>query len=628
MEWSKAIHLVKQEKLKPLFLQIVIFNLGFLLFLPVQKSFAQQPEDTLRIYKNLDKKSKRWAFTRWLFETIVVMPKPAPKTINIKPVKLIKPFEAEQGKIIRKVYILVLDPFGYSVNDTARRPQSRLEKYANNVHVTSKKFLIKNQLLFNKGDSLDALKMAESERILRQAPYINDARILVKRLTRKQDPGRDSVDVWVYVQDLWSIFPESNFDPTQPGITLTDRNFLGLGTNIRQELRYKFSDNSVFVKGEYGIFNIRKLFLRTNLIYQISNELNQFGVQFERPFFSPLTRWAGGFSALLTGTYFNPFGDTALILRRFPIRFDVYDGWAGRSWQLKKANTIINRSTSIVAGIRIRQINFQQRPDFEIDPLFQNEGQTLVLGTIGISQRQFFKEKYLYRFGANEDVPIGFSFQLITGHQRREFQTSQFYSGASGAVGWYKKQVGYFAVQLSYGNFYNQNEFNKGIIRTGVNYFSNLIRYEAWAFRQFASLQTVFGLNRSAYEFIDLNGSQMYGFNSNVLRGKSKAILNLETVCYTPYNIFGFRIAPVFFMALGKIGDDIGSLLNSRIFQAYSIGLLVRNENLVFKTFELSIGIYPYMPGGNDGYRLNPVSSYTLRVRDFAIPKPEVLEYR
>ena len=615
--------------MKSLFFKLAIFCLTLVLFLlSGEKAFAQQPEDTLRIYKQMDKKSKRWAFTRWLFETIVVMPKPAPKTKKIKPVKLIKPFEAEEGKIIRKVYILVLDPFGYSVNDTARRPQSRLEKYANNVHVTSKKFLIKNQLLFNNGDSLDALAMAESERILRQAPYINDARILVKRLTRKQDPGRDSVDVWVYVQDLWSIFPESGFDPTQPNITLTDRNFLGLGTNIRQELRYKFSDNSVFVKGEYGIFNIRKLFLRTNLVYQFSKDLNQFGVQFERPFFSPLTRWAGGFSALRTATYFHQFEDTALVLRQFPVQFDIYDGWAGRSWQLNKGKSIQKRSTSIVAGLRIRQINFHQRPSAEIDPFFQNAGQTLLLGTVGISNRQFFKEKYLYRFGANEDVPIGYSFQIITGQQQKERSATQYYSGLSGAVGWYRKQVGYFALQLSYGNFYNKKALDKGVIRAGVNYFSNLVRYQAWAFRQFASIQSVFGLNRAAYEFIDLNGSQMYGFQSDVLKGKSKAILNLETVFYTPYNVFGFRVAPVFFMALGKIGDDFWGLMNSRIFQAYSIGLLVRNENLVFKTFELSIGIYPYLPGGKDAYRLNPVSSYTLRVRDFAIPKPELLEYR
>jgi hypothetical protein len=91
--------------------------------------------------------------------------------------------------------------------------------------------------------------------------------------------------------------------------------------------------------------------------------------------------------------------------------------------------------------------------------------------------------------------------------------------------------------------------------------------------------------------------------------------------------VLGFRLAPVLFIGLGKIGDNFQEVLNSRLYQAFSVGLLVRNENLVFSTFELSIGIYPYLPGGKDGIRLNPVSSYQLKVSDFALPRPEVLLY-
>jgi len=273
------------------------------------------------------------------------------------------------------------------------------------------------------------------------------------------------------------------------------------------------------------------------------------------------------------------------------------------------------------------QTMYKRRPVKEVDVFLQNINRNLVLASIGISRRQFYKEKYLYRFGANEDVPIGFSLQLIGGQERREFRNIQYYTGASASVGWYRKMLGYMALQLSYGNYYNKTDLNRGLIRFNVNTFSNLVQYNKWAFRQFVSFQTIYGLNREQFEYVDLNGSQMYGFSSDVLRGKSKSILNLETVFYTPFNIFGFRIAPVLLMGFGKIGDDFNSLINSRIFQAYSIGLLVRNENLVFQTFELSIGFYPYLPGGNDVFRFNPVNSYRLRVRDFGLPRPDVLIY-
>lgn len=586
---------------------------------------AQQEEDSLRIYRQMGVKSKKWGFTRWLFETVVVMPKPEKKKRLKKPVKLIQPFVAEQDKIIRSVNIWVMDPFGFSVNDTTRRPSAKLEQYGNKAHVTSKAFLIRNQLLFQKGDSVDALKISESERILRQAPYINDARISVKRVPGKA--GKDSVDVTVFVQDQWSLIPESGFDPTAPNLIIKDNNFLGLGTSIRQDVAYYGATKGGLIQGEYGIFNIRKSFLSTNLIYRSSNDLSYVGVQLDRPFFSPLTKWAGGISYIRKSTLFFPFEDTAKILRTFPISFDEFDAWVGKSWQFERGKSVEQRSTAFIAGIRVFNANYRKRPDWEVDTFFQNTDQTLVLGSIGISRRQFYKEKYLYRFGANEDVSIGFSLQLIGGQQYREFQEVHLYSGVSAAVGWYRKMAGYIALNLSYANFHQKSDPNRGLIKVNVNSFSNLVRYDNWAFRQFASVNTVVGLNREGFEFINLNGSQMYGFNSDVLKGKSKAILNLETVFYTPYNVFGFRLAPVLLIGLGKIGDTFNQMLTSRIYQAYSIGLLVRNDNLVFRTFELSIGIYPYLPGGNDAYVLNPVRSYRLRVRDFAIPKPELLKY-
>lgn len=517
-----------------------------------------------------------------------------------------------------------MDPFGFSVNDTARRPSAKLERYGNNIHVSSKEFLIRNQLLFQKGDSVDALTMSESERILRQAPYINDARIAIRKVPGK---GRDSVDVTVFVQDQWSIIPETDFNLASPNLIIKDKNFLGLGTSIRQDFAYYSSDNSSLIEGEYGIFNIRKSFLSTNLIYRSAKDLSYVGVQFDRPFFSPLTKWAGGLSYIRKSTFFHPFEDTAQVLRSFPLLYDEFDVWAAKSWQFEHGKTIEKRSTSFVAGLRLFQSNYRKRPNWEIDSFYQNSDQILLLSSIGTTRRQFYKEKYLYRFGANEDVPIGFSFQLIGGGQQIEFQNLQYYTGASAAVGWYRKMVGYIALNLSYGNFHTKADLNRGVIRLNVNSFSNLVRYEKWAFRQFATFNTVIGLNREAYEVIDLNGSQMYGFNSDVLKGQSKAILNLETIFYTPYNVFGFRLAPVLLVSLGKIGYTFNQLSNSRIYQAYSVGLLVRNDNLVFQTFELSIGIYPYLPGGNEAYVLNPVRSYRLRVRDFAITRPELLKY-
>jgi hypothetical protein len=599
------------------------------IFMGIQEVRAQNfPQtDSNRIYKELKVRSNRSKFTKWLFRTIIVERREPQPARDVKAVNEVDPFAGKQGKIIRTIRIKVLDPFGQSVNDTARRPGNRYEGYGNKAHVSSKAFLIRNQLLFREGDSLNALDISESERLLRQAPYITDARIYINLISRSNPSFKDTVDVTVWVQDQWSIIPESGFDPAAPNLQITDKNFLGLGTSIRQELGYRFSDNSMVIRGQYGLSNLRKSFVRTNLIYQVTRDVSAVGIHLDRPFFSPLTRWACGFSSVRTSEYFYPYPDTLHVLHQFPLVYDVVDGWLGKSWQIESGKSELKRSTSLVAGLRAVHTEYHVRPGHETDVYHQNSNQTLFLASFGISKREFYKEKYLYRFGANEDVPIGFSFQATAGHQMNEWTGNLFYSGASASMGGFIQPLGYFAVQLEYGNFYNKINISRGLIRENVNYFSNLGRVGKWSVRQFASLSSVFGIDREPYEFVNLNGSQMYGFSSSTVKGTSKAILNLETVFYIPYNVLGFRLAPVLFIGLGKIGDDLQGLLNSRLYQAFSAGLLVRNENLVFNTFELSIGIYPYLPGGKDGIRLNPVSSYRLKVRDFALPRPEVLLY-
>ncbi len=601
-----------------------IFLLLFCLF-PFQLK-AQIENDSIGFYKKLGVRSKKSKLTSWLFDNIVVMQKQAPKNKKHKTSKKVNPFKAFQGKIIRSIEIRVLDPFGLSVNDTSRVAGNRLERYGNNLHITSKEFLVRNQLLFEKFDSLDMLRLSESERILRQSPYISDARIYVKSSAQSQKKSSDSVDIAVWIQDQWTLLPESGFEPAYPNILLKDRNFAGLGVNFRQEIGYKFSNQQIFLQGQYGLFNFRKTFLSGYFNYQISDEKSSVGIAFDRPFFSPLARWAGGLQVNRTFTRFFPYLDSEKTSRSFPIDYNLIDGWLGRSWQLQKGKSVEKQSTSIIAGFRISALKYTRRPGIESDTFYQNANQILTLATIGLARREFYKEKYLYRFGANEDVPTGYAFQFITGHLNREFGEIQYYLGLSASGGILIENKGYFAAQLAYGNFFNKSNVNTGLVRANVNYFSNLAQYGRWSLRQFVSLSSIFGIDQAAYNFINLNGSQLYGFNSSSVRGKSKAILNLETVLYMPYNIFGFRLAPVLFLGLGKIGNNMESLLNSKIYQAISIGLLVRNENLVLKTFELSIGFYPYISGG-DWYRLLPISSYKLKVRDFALPKPEVLVF-
>jgi hypothetical protein len=105
-------------------------------------------------------------------------------------------------------------------------------------------------------------------------------------------------------------------------------------------------------------------------------------------------------------------------------------------------------------------------------------------------------------------------------------------------------------------------------------------------------------------------------------------ILNLETVTYAPYNIIGFRFAPLLLVGCGMLETDKIKLLKSPIYQAYSVGLLIRNENFINASFEVTYGIYPNLPDDNTRfYKFNSVTNFTLKVKSFAISKPGIVAY-
>jgi len=149
-------------------------------------------KDSLRLYKKIQKIAYKHKLTHMAYDAVFVKPeaKEYPKHPASKEEKNVNPYLKYQGKIIRNINITVYDPFGYSVADTTPRHINLSQKAGNRLHVTTRKWVIHNKLLFKRNDSINALSLSETERLLREAVYVNDARVSITPLKSK-----DSVDV-------------------------------------------------------------------------------------------------------------------------------------------------------------------------------------------------------------------------------------------------------------------------------------------------------------------------------------------------------------------------------------------------------------------------------------------------
>ncbi|MFZ4549602.1 MAG: hypothetical protein ACOYN4_19295, partial [Bacteroidales bacterium] len=278
-------------------MKLLCFSLTLLLLLLLSSRLvnAQEKPDsdyTSGVYKKIEDYSSRRKFTNFVYTLIL---KPVGDYSSKKPVLQsglnVEHYAGFENKIIRKITIVPLDPFGFSVSDTTSRPRSTLEKTGNTLHVKSLHSTIRNHLLIHKNDAFDSLMVKESERLIRSQRYVQDIKVDVAA----SSANSDSVDITIRVLDLWSIDGEFAMSSRSATISLTDRNLAGLGHTYSNTYKQNFVNGNNAFSTFYYVPNFKNTYINARLSYSIDEDRNYTkSISFERPFFSPLAQWASG----------------------------------------------------------------------------------------------------------------------------------------------------------------------------------------------------------------------------------------------------------------------------------------------------------------------------------------------
>jgi hypothetical protein len=300
----------------------------------------------------------------------------------------------------------------------------------------------------------------------------------------------------------------------------------------------------------------------------------------------------------------------------------------GKAIQIFKGNTENERATNLILTLRYQRIRHNERPTELYDPLHIYADEDFYMAGIGISTRKYVQDKYIFNYGVIEDVPVGKVYGLTAGYQLKNSSWRQ-YLGARYSFGDYLPW-GYLSTNFEYGTFFYKSRAEQSVFSIGMNYFTGLFEIGRWKFRQFVKPRVTFGINRFSYDSLTLNdGYGLDGFNSPSLSGNKRLLLTLQTQSYSPWNLIGFRFGPYISYTLGMLGDTGKGFKNSRVYSQLALGVLIKNTNLIFNTFQFSISFYPLIPGiGQDIFKMNSFRSSYLGFRDFEIGKPSPVMYR
>jgi len=560
---------------------------------------------------------------RIIFKPIAIISKKGAKKKVYK--KLIqKPYSTFQGKIIRNINIVTLDPFGNSVTDTARLTQNFLTHTGNSLHVKTQVIAIRNLLLIRKNEPFNSFFVRESERLIRTQKFVHDVSFFVV----SSGVESDSVDIFIRELDIWSINPKIEISTSLIKIDITDKNFLGLGHEFQSVLSRNISTGINAFRTNYFIPNILTTYINSNLHYEVDGYGNiKRSFALDRPFYSPYAKWAGGISISTQIKRDSLVGLTPVYVP-LNLKFKTQDFWGAKAITIFKGDTEDELATNLIFSARFLRIRYLEKPTDINDPLHIYSNENFYLAGIGISTRKYVQDKYIFKFGTTEDVPVGKVLEITGGYQLRD-NAWRPYLGMRLSFGNYN-EWGYLSTNIEYGTFFRASHSEQGVVTLGINYFTGLFEIGKWKFRQFIKPQVTIGINRFSYDTLTLNdGRGIDGFNSTGLSGTNRLLFMLQTQSYAPWNFIGFNFGPFLVCSVGMLGDAISGFKNRKLYSQLGFGILIKNENLVFNTFQISISFYPIIPGrGSDIFKINSFSTTDFGFRDFETGKPDVVMYR
>jgi hypothetical protein len=578
--------------------------------------------DNPAFYRNLRDVAHQRYITRLLHELLVV------KQVSYKqqitdPRASVDDFESSEGLTIRNISFNTVSLFAPSIDDPLYHSPDRLERMGSILHLNTRRSVIRKNLLFREGDVIEPLLLSDNERIIRQLPYIEDARIYVF----KDRLDGDYADVIVVTKDRWSKgFDLDMVEIDEGRIEVFDRNIIGYGHELQAGLIFDGGENNLFgYDTRIKINNIRGRFVNAGISYKnaFSNEL--LNLEAGRHFLTPSMKYAGGMRFTSARLFDNfTFPDTSFINQS--LNYEEYDFWFGRS-VLLSSDTKGSRTNLYLTASYNRHVFFE-RPEIakNIRHIFHNRN--LFLADFTFAQVSYLKSNYIYGFGPTEDIPTGLILKTTAGYENNQF-FPRWYSGFSFTGSRYFPRLAYISSTVAYGGFINEGVREQGVFNINSSGFTDLLSLGSFYLRQFFTAGFTSGINRFEDELVTIsNRYGIRGLRSNELTGTQKLTFQTETMLYARKNWYGFRYAFYTMADMGWIGQNGRSVFRNSLYTGFGIGVRVRNEHLNFPTLQMRFAYYPRIPEPSSYNLFYLIAERRRQLDDFVIRAPEILPYR
>lgn len=435
------------------------------------------------------------------------------------------------GVTIGKIDIDIHNVFDLS-NPAENKP---LYRWADRVHVRTRRSVIQHMLLFHAGERFDPQLLAESARLLRAAGFIADAKIS----PGKYNPETKSVDVDVYVRDAWTLQPNLKLGrkggTNETGFGLTEENLLGTGKSVtvahtnnvdRNETRLGFSDP-----------NVRGGRTQLSFVLADTSDGHRRTLSAGRPFYALDTRWSVTGSAL-NDTRTDSMYDLGEIVDEFRHHSREFSLEGGLSQGL-----VAGRTRRWLAGFEYQDDRFAPTPMGP--PLLLPKDRKLVYPWVGwqIVVDDFRKMTKLNQLGRTEDIRLGLDLETHLGYSTTGLgadRNATIFS-LTAHKGWEPGGSGRLLLfDASASARWEKDGVHNALLTASAVYYHRILKNQLFS----AQLSGAFSRRLDADNQILLGGdSGLRGYPLRYQSGTRSAVLTIEQRFFT--NWYPFRLVRI-----------------------------------------------------------------------------------
>jgi len=454
---------------------------------------------------------------------------------------------AARGATIGRIEIVVQNVFDTSNPEEAKR----LYRWANKVHMTTRKSVIESVLLFDEGDRLEPRLLAESARLLRARDFLVEATVEPSAYHEKTN----TVDILVVARDGWSLSPEikigRNGGENEFGLGVEESNLLGIGKGLTVSYTTDVDRDEVFLA--YADPNVRGSRAKLDVVFANTSDGDRFSLSAGRPFYALDTRWSVE-GLVLDEERVDPIYDLGETIDEFAHSHRTWSVQGGWSRGMRDS-----RALRWIGGFTRDEHEFRPAPDTPA-PLVLPQDRVLAYPWIGfqIVEDDFRVMTELNDIGRTEDVSLGLNVRATVGVSSEAFGADRraWLVSFDASKGWEPGVGKLFLLDAAASTRRENGDYRNSLLSLEARYYQRNLRHHLFL-ASFAA--TVSGRLDPERQILLGGDNGLRGYPLRYQAGKHRAVLTLEQRFFTDwYPLRLFRLGYAVFLDVGRVwGKDL-----------------------------------------------------------------------